>query len=157
MKEILILILFLILTNNLSYSQIIDGYDITDLSVDEMTYESDKDWYVDEHYSGFLFTERTIFLEQKQLNFFKYDATGLNFFDIYTAFKDEFGEPDEYHDIIPEDLKGKEFSSSIVAPYIRKDEAKVNRIWFKDGYIIRLVWTSSTNNTTMIVGFFYFD
>ena len=120
----IILILFIIFINNLSYSQIVDGYDITDLSVDEMTYEADKDWYVDEHYSGLLFTERTILLEDKQLNFFKYNATGLNFTDIYSAFKDEFGEPDEYHDIIPEDLKGKEFSSSIVAPYISKDEAK---------------------------------
>jgi len=151
------LILFFIFVNNLSHSQMIDGYDVTDLSVDEMTYEVDKGWYVDEHYNGLLFTERTILPDDKQLNFFKYNATGLNFTDIYSAFKYEFGEPDEYHDIIPEDLKGREFSSSVVAPYISKDEAKVNRIWFKDGYIIRLIWTISTNNTTMIVGFFYFD
>lgn len=43
----------------------IHGYDVTDLIVDEMTYEVDKGWYVDEHCNGLLFTELTILPDDK--------------------------------------------------------------------------------------------
>lgn len=154
MKTLFFSILFVLLSS-IGYSQTIDGYDVTNYDVTGMEYDSDNDVYFLEYFDG-LFDWKMVEPNDKSVTFSKWNATGMNFYDINNFFVNEFGKEDSNNDYIP-DFYRNDYSMLRIA--IENDEAKIFRVWWTDKLTIILLWENkdykeTLQKETLIMGIF---